>query len=185
MAVWSLHWAHGQLMINFPARGVLLSELPNCWGWPTLGRTLFRKPIEMDFFNIQVLLKSSEVPEFRNNQYSGLNEKFWNSWIQKEFGGFSSDHPEIIKKKFNFITVRKYALSEKGGWPVGRPAGGWSPKRHIVMTPWWPSHYFPFRVPLIMEFTRNDAQWAKVGHFLTPLLKSFCQLWMGYDSSTM
>jgi hypothetical protein len=58
----------------------------------------------MDFFNIQVLLKSSEVPEFRNNQYSGLNEKFWNSWIQKEFGGFSSDHPEIIKK--NLISLQ-------------------------------------------------------------------------------
>jgi hypothetical protein len=38
--------------------------------------TLFRKPIGMTFFNIQVLLKSSEIPEFRNNQQSGFTEKF-------------------------------------------------------------------------------------------------------------
>jgi hypothetical protein len=60
--------------------------------------TLFRKPIGMAFSNIQVLLKSSEIPEFRNNQQSGFTEKFWNSWIQNEFGGFSSDYPEIRKK---------------------------------------------------------------------------------------
>jgi hypothetical protein len=61
------------------------------------GGTLFRKPIGMAF-NIQVLLKSSEIPEFRNNQQSGFPEKFWNSWIQKEFGGFSTDYPEIRRK---------------------------------------------------------------------------------------
>jgi hypothetical protein len=38
--------------------------------------TLFRKPIGMAFFNIQVLLKSSEIPGFRTNQQSGFTEKF-------------------------------------------------------------------------------------------------------------
>jgi hypothetical protein len=33
--------------------------------------TLFRKPIGMAF-NIQVLLKSSDIPEFRNKQQSGF-----------------------------------------------------------------------------------------------------------------
>jgi hypothetical protein len=41
-----------------------------------VNNTLFRKPIEMAFFNIQVLLKSSEIPEIRNNQQSGFTEKF-------------------------------------------------------------------------------------------------------------
>jgi hypothetical protein len=58
----------------------------------------------MAFFNIQVLLKSSEIPEFRNNQQSGFTEKFCNSLIQKEFGCFSSDYPEIRKK--NLISLQ-------------------------------------------------------------------------------
>jgi hypothetical protein len=37
--------------------------------------TLLRKPIGMAFFNIQVLLKNSKIPEFRSNQQSGLTEK--------------------------------------------------------------------------------------------------------------
>jgi hypothetical protein len=38
--------------------------------------TLFRMPIGMAFFNFQVLLKSSEITEFRYNQQSGFTEKF-------------------------------------------------------------------------------------------------------------
>jgi hypothetical protein len=34
-----------------------------------------------------------------------------------------------------------------------RPAGGWPPAGHIIMTPKLPPDYHPFSVPLIMEFT--------------------------------
>jgi hypothetical protein len=43
--------------------------------------TLFRKPIGMAFFRSQVLLKSSETPEFRNN-----------------LAFFSPDYPEFRRK---------------------------------------------------------------------------------------
>jgi hypothetical protein len=37
--------------------------------------TLFRKPFGMAFLRNQAFLKSSEIPELRNNQESDFNEK--------------------------------------------------------------------------------------------------------------
>jgi hypothetical protein len=43
---------------------------------PQVGGMYGPMSIGMAFFTIQVLLKSSEIPEFRNNQQSGFTEKF-------------------------------------------------------------------------------------------------------------
>jgi hypothetical protein len=36
---------------------------------------------------------------------------------------------------------------------ANRPARGWPPEGHIIMTPELPPNYYPFSIPLIMEFT--------------------------------
>jgi hypothetical protein len=70
--------------------------------------------LEWPFFNIQVLLKSSEIPEFRKNLVVFL------LIILKS------------EKNFNFITIVKYALFEKGvraasPRPAYWPPGVWPP----------------------------------------------------------
>jgi hypothetical protein len=41
-----------------------------------------------------------------------------------------------------------------------RPAGGWPPAGRIIMTPQSPPDYYPFSVPLIMEFTISESNEA-------------------------
>jgi hypothetical protein len=41
-------------------------------------------------------------------------------------------------------------------WAADRPAGGWPPEGHIVITPYRTLNYYPFSVCLIMAFTCSD-----------------------------
>jgi hypothetical protein len=47
----------------------------------------------------------------------------------------------------------KYALRAANPRAADRLVRGWPPEGHIVMTPLLPPNYYPFSVPLIMEFT--------------------------------
>jgi hypothetical protein len=51
----------------------------------------------------------------------------------------------------------KYALGVANSWATDRPAGGWLPKRHIVMTLYRPPNYYPCSICLIMATTPSDA----------------------------
>jgi hypothetical protein len=49
----------------------------------------------------------------------------------------------------------KYALRAANPRAADRPAGGWPSEGRILMTPQRPPNYYPFSVPLIMEFTTD------------------------------
>jgi hypothetical protein len=46
----------------------------------------------------------------------------------------------------------KYALRVAKPRAADRPAWGWPPEERIILSPELPSNYYPFSVPLIMEF---------------------------------
>jgi hypothetical protein len=52
----------------------------------------------------------------------------------------------------------KYAQRAANLRAADRPAEGWPPKGRIVMTPQLPPDYYPFSVPLIMEFTQLEVR---------------------------
>jgi hypothetical protein len=51
----------------------------------------------------------------------------------------------------------KYALRAADPRVANGPADGWPPEGRIIMTPYLSPEYYPFSVPLIMEFTNTQS----------------------------
>jgi hypothetical protein len=121
--------------------------------WPPLAIRPCKEAVERNKTSFVILKMSvtvvSNFLEFSSKSRSSSPRKRSKFSSEGTVGG-CHDQADNVKQQYCklILTKTKYTLRA-----ADRLNGSWPPEGRIIMTPQLPPDYYPFSVPLIMEFT--------------------------------